>query len=245
MGNYLITGGNSEIGRELIMELDRRGHTVFTTSRSKLKYTAPCAYLDGIDLTCEDDVLGLFTKVAEVFASPFNVIHSVGDFWYHKTIENTPLDQAAAMISSHYLTLYAVIRHAVPLMSKVGGGRVLAFTCNSVKYNYPEMAAFTSAKAAVECLIKCVANEYSSMGITANAFALPSIKTDQVLSSKPAELTGNFISMNELARSIEDIVEHLPQFANGNVISLFKHSDTFYHKGYYERNIFYNGDAHE
>jgi len=49
------------------------------------------------------------------------------------------------------------------------------------------MAAFTSAKAACECLIKCIANEYSQYGIIANAIALSTILTPKVKKSKKEE----------------------------------------------------------
>ena len=144
---------------------------------------------------------------------------------------------ARRLIISHYITLFGTARAVIPVMQAVGGGKIFAFSCNSVKYNYPDMAAFTSCKAAVECLIKCIANEVSKYGIVANSFALPSIKTQSVIDTKPEAFHHDYVTLPELTSCIEATVENLSPLINGTVINVFKYSDSFYHKGYYERNI--------
>lgn len=238
MGNYVITGGNSEIGRALADYLTQQNHEVLLISRSQKPISEKSDnWLDGIDLTKEKDLIKFQNFIEMHFCSPFTIIHSVGDFWAHKSITNTRFEEAISLIHSHYITLYGVIKYVVPIMQKLGGGKIVAFSCNSVKYNYPDMAAFTSAKAAVECLIKCVANEQSKYNITANAIALPSIKTKSVIKTKPEEFHKNYPTLEELTECIEKALESISPLINGNVINLFKYSDSFYHKGYYERNI--------
>ena len=238
MSNYVITGGNSEIGQALAEYLIKRNHEVLLVSRSlKPKDETSYDWIDGIDLTNEDDLMKLQNFIRNRFCVPFTLIHSVGDFWAHKSITNTRFDEAISQINSHYVTLYGTIKFVVPIMQAVGGGKIIAFSCNSVRYNYPDMAAFTSAKAAVECLIKCVANEQSKYNIIANAIALPSIKTKNVMKTKPEEFHKNYPTLDELTECIEKTIEGLSPLINGNVINLFKYSDSFYHKGYYERNI--------
>mgnify|MGYP002507974753 CR=1 FL=1 len=239
MNKYVIAGANSEIGQALANHLIKQGHELFLISRSKKDDYLSSIYpwIDGIDMTNEAHLAELRTKIQEHFTSPFILIHSVGDFWKHKSIENTSFKEAFSLIQSHYITLFGMIKAIVPIMQTVGGGKIIALSCNSVKYNYPDMAAFTSAKAAVECLIKCVANEQSKYNIIANAFALPSIKTNSVIKTKPEEFHENYPNLYELTECIEQAVENLTPLVNGNVISLFKYSDSFYHKGYYERNI--------
>ena len=238
MGKYVITGANSEIGQALSKNLISKGHEVLLVSRS-LKPSEHYAenWLDGIDMTKESDLLIMRSFIESHFQLPFTLIHSVGDFWKHKSIINTSFDEALSQIHSHYITLFGAIKAVVPIMKKVGGGKIIAFSCNSVKYNYPDMAAFTSSKAAVECLIKCIANEQSKYNIFANAFALPSIKTNSVIETKPEKFHKNYPTLEELTNCIEQTVESLSPLVTGNCIGLFKYSDSFYHNGYYERNI--------
>jgi len=245
MGNYVITGANSEIGEALTSHLTQKGHELLLVSRSPKRTLAPKTHLwiDGVDLQKESDLLTLREEVCRKFSAPYTVIHSVGEFWRHKSIDRTRFDEVISMIHSHYTTLFGVIKALVPSMREIGGGKIIAFSCNSVKYNYPDMAAFSSAKAAVECLIKCIANEQSQYNITANAFALPSIKTNSVIATKPEEFHQNYPTLEELTHCIEQTAETLSSLTNGNVISLFKFSPSFYHKGYYERNEIWEDDS--
>lgn len=246
MSKYVIVGANSEIGQALWQYLIDKGHDVLLVSRSKKRnLSLELKWLDGINLTKETDLVKLREFIHTHFNSPFTVIHSVGDFWKHKAVTSTCFDEVVSQIQSHYVTLFGVIKAVVPIMQEVGGGMILAFSCNSVKYNYPDMAAFTSAKAAVECLIKCTANEQSQYNIVANAFALPSIQTQSVIETKPKEYHKNYVTLGELTQCIEQAVENSSLLTNGNIISIFKHSDSFYHKGYYERNIIWEAKENE
>ena len=126
----------------------------------------------GMDLSVDADLDRLLAFVQQYFGGPFAVAHCVGDFWEHLPVSMCSLELARRMITSHYLTLYGVLHRLLPYMADVGGGRILALSCTSTNFSYPDMAAFTSAKAALEMLIKCVANEWAPRGITANAIAL-------------------------------------------------------------------------
>lgn len=243
MSKYVITGANSEIGQALYKHLISKGHEVILVSRSPKKVNdEDIMWLDGIDMTKESDLEKMQAFIQSYYNSPFTLVHSVGDFWAHKSINNTTFNEAILQINSHYVTLFGVIKAVIPIMQKVGGGKIIAFSCNSVKYNYPDMAAFTSSKAAVECLIKCVANEQSKYNIIANSFALPSIKTNSVIKTKPEEFHENYATLEELTDCIEHTIENLSALINGNVINLFKYSESFYNKGYYERNIIWEAE---
>lgn len=237
MSNYVITGANSEIGQALIHQLKKHNNLLLVSRSAKDKtFVGECPWIEGIDLTDEKCLIRLGGEIKNYFKTPFTLIHSVGDFWCHKSIVQTGFQEAISQMNSHYITLFGAIKVILPIMQEVGGGKIIAFSCNSVKYNYPDMAAFTSAKAAIECLIKCVANEHSKHNIIANAFALPSIKTKSVIQTKPEEFHKNYATLQELAACVDKVIESLTPLVNGNIINLFKYSSSFYNKGYYERN---------
>jgi NAD(P)-dependent dehydrogenase (short-subunit alcohol dehydrogenase family) len=141
-----------------------------------------------------------------------------------------------AMLQSQVVTLYGVARFLTPVMKDNGGGRLVAFSCNSVAYNYPDMSPFTASKAAIECFVKCYANEHSHFGISACFLALPTIRTPKVLKEKAKGDHKNYIKPADLADYILNCVLTQPHEVNGNVIKVFKYSHTFYHSSYYERN---------
>jgi short-subunit dehydrogenase len=245
--NYIITGATSEIGQALSNRLINNGCKVILVSRKKqtIVESDNIKILDRIDLTNANHLRKVYDSIHENFQSEFSLIHSVGDFWEHKALCSTSLDEAVKLINSHYITLFGILKTVIPVMKSVGGGRIVAFSCNSVKYNYPDMAAFTSAKAAVECLIKCVANEVLKYNIVANSFALPSIKTNKVVSTKPYELSDEYMTLESLVDTLCDTINSMSSYNTGNIISLVKYSDSFFHKSYYDRNhiLGENGDA--
>ena len=123
-------------------------------------------------------------------------------------------------------------------MADVGGGRILALSCTSTNFSYPDMAAFTSAKAALEMLIKCVANEWAPRGITANAIALSTVGTTKVAKSpsKPMSKRESYVTPEEVAELIEQVLFLPSPFLSSNVVRPLKYSPTFYNTGYFQRN---------
>lgn len=235
----IVTGASSEIGTAILHRLgDESKRTVIATSYKQAINVSHANWhvLPNIDLTKEECLMQLCEKTRDIFDGPFSIIHSVGKFWEHKPIQETKFSEARNMIMSHYYTLFGVAKYLLPLAASQGGGRLLAFSCNSVLYNYPEMAAFTSSKAAIECLVKCIANEWSKDGIVANSLALPTIRTKKVLKLKRNGDHENFITPNELAQIVLDVLGKMSPYMNGNVIKLVKYSDSFYHEAYFDRN---------
>ncbi len=120
-------------------------------------------------------------------------------------------------------------------MKDKGGGSSIAFSCNSVKYNFPWMASFTASKSAVESLIRSLANEYSGDRMFFNSLVLASLKTDKVKKSKPNGDFAHFIPPQDLVPIIEFLFSDSAYLINGNSINLFQHSEKYYHTGYFER----------
>lgn len=239
--SILITGANSHIGKGLIKYFQQKGNVkLLLTSRTVCEElqqynSSSIKYIPALDLVNKNDLEILKDHTQSFFNSPFNLIHSVGYFWYHVPFANVNVDEAKKMMDSHYTTLYGVCHNLLPLMKEKGGGRVIAFSCNSVNYNFPYMAAFTSAKAAVECLIKCVAHEFAQDNIIANTLALSSMQTDTVKASKPFGDYEHYIPVEELCLTIDEIFSLKSSIVNGNTINCYKYSDTYYKQGYFER----------
>lgn len=240
--DLLVTAANSDIGSAVVSRLasNRSSRLVITsrqnTDRLKNSYGPSVAHLKDIDLTLESDTAKVAAAVNHVFDMPFCWLHCAGDFWDHKSIDDTVLDVAKNMIASHYISLYAVAKVIVPIMKTVGGGRVLAFSCNSVRHSYPQMAAFTPAKAAVESFVKCLANEALEHNILANCFALPTIATPKVLNSKAKEYHTYYPSVESLVDSVLHCFSTMSPLITGNAIGIVKYSPYFHREGYFRRN---------
>ena len=239
--NLVVLGANSDIGSELVRRAaSQTGMQILAVSRSPVPAgmvdPPNIARLTGLDLTKENHLSVLRAKVSGRFRHPFTVVHSVGNFWIHKPLIETGMSEIREMIESQFLTLFGVARVLTPIMIKNRGGRLVAFSCNSVGYNYPDMSPFTASKAAIESFVKCYANEHAEFGISACALALPTIRTPKVLKEKLSGDHKNYIKPEDLADFILNHIMTQPHEVNGNIVKMFKHSRTFYHESYYARN---------
>lgn len=234
---FVITGAGSDIGAALARHLDVCADVdlVLVARRSRPpEVNARHLVLSGINLIDGAHLQRVANAVATTSGS-FTLVHCVGDFWEHKPLMYTDPAEIVAMIQSHYLTLALTVQTMLPLAIE-RKGRFVAFSCNSVQYNYPDMVPFTSAKAAVEVFIKCIANEYSQYGVVANTLALPTILTDKVIKLKALGEHANYVTPDELAALICDTLSAAPQAINGNTLKVFRHSRTFFEDGYFARN---------
>ena len=240
--NLLITGATSALASSLIrVAAQKKRYRVLAVSRSDqpLQYSdgfQDFKKLSGIDFTEEKHLEYLAECAQKIFKERFDVVHFAGGFWRHKPLICTEFGEIQSMISSHYISLCGVAKATTPLMMKYGGGRLVAFSCNSVGYSYPDMSPFTAAKAAVESFIRCYANEQAPHGISATAIALPTMKTDEILIEKPNGDHENYIEPDKLSIFVLDHVLTQPPIATGNIMRLVGASPTFYGMGYFERN---------
>jgi NAD(P)-dependent dehydrogenase (short-subunit alcohol dehydrogenase family) len=240
--NLLVTGATSALARSLIHRAGEESYfRILAVSRSSTEVIAHPGLVEfrretNIDMANAADITLLSTYIEEFFSERFDVVHFSGDFWRHKPLICTDFLEISSMIFSHYLTLCGVAQAATPSMVKHGGGRLVAFSCNSVGYNYPDMAPFTAAKAAVESFIKCFANEYACYGVSASALALPTMNTEAIVQEKPLGDHANYLQPRDLADFIVSNVLQQPPISTGNIIKVIKHSPSFYGKSFFERN---------
>ena len=241
MQRILVTAASSDLAKALVrIAAQQQRSQVLTVSRST--FVVPASqyaahhHMNGIDLLQEDALSDLACTAASFFDGPFSIIHFAGDYWTHKPLIHTELSEIRRMMESHYLTLCGVAKYLAPVMIEKGGGRLVAFSCNSVVYNDPDLSPFTSAKAAIESFVRSFANEYAEVGLSATAIALPTMRTEKVLAEKTRGDHENYISPDELARILLEQTLKQDLYITGNITRLVKYSDSFYHKSYFLRN---------
>lgn len=235
MKNILITGGTGPLGNALSEYLSK-GNNVVITTRKKNISNNNCTVIEGIDLLKEKDLIKLKSEINDLFSDKFSIINCVGYYINgQQPFLDTKLDYDNKVFDSNFKTVYNTAKYLTPLMIDRRGGNFISFSCNSVTYNYPWMIPFTTSKAAVESLTKSMANEFSEFGVMFNAFALATINSEAERLRKPYGDHDNWLDLNVISKSIENFIQNENPYLNGNVIKLFKHSDTFYNTGYFER----------
>jgi NAD(P)-dependent dehydrogenase (short-subunit alcohol dehydrogenase family) len=238
--NIIITGISGALGSVLARELARgKGVQVIGTMRrpttSADKFPRNVYIIDGCDLTKPECCHALADAAKRRFKTSFGYVHSVGDFWEHVPFLQCGPEKASQMFMSHVTTLYNALQALVPVMRAHKSGSCIALSCNSVRYNYPWMASFTASKSAVDSLIRSLSNEYSGDGLRFNSLVLASLRTRKVHESKPHGDFPHFIRPKDIVPVIQFLLSRDSYLVNGNTIGLFKHSEDFYHAGYFQR----------
>ncbi len=240
MTNYIITGAGSYLGREIASHLAKSpGNRILLVTRSNASFanilSDDVTHIAGIDLLKERDLERMVTTAQYFFESGFNVINCVGYFEGQSPFEQVSFAEAGRILDSNFRTVHNTATALIPLMVSKGGGHFIGFSCNSVRFNYPQMAPFTSAKAALESLIKCLANEFYGRGIYANALQLATLRTEKEIAVKPHGDHTNWLVPSEVARFIEMFTQQPIQLYSGNVMSLYNYSESFFGQSYYDR----------
>jgi len=241
MANYIITGGSSYLGREFINLLSaNKNDKLIITSRKKIDFgniihNQNIKYFPGIDLLNEVDINTIVNASREFFTEQFVVVHCTGYYAGQEPLETTEIEESNRIFESNFLTVYNLSTLLLPVMREKGGGHFIGFSCNSVKYHYPQMAPFTAAKSALESYFKSLANEYYEIGIYANCFQLATLFTEHEVTLKPYGDHKKWLQLSEVANYVEQFVTQPLQLHNGNSIQLYHYSDTFFHKSYFDR----------
>lgn len=236
----IITGISGDLGGILAKALANDSDvTLIGTMRRKRmatdRFPKNVNVLDDCDLTKPECCAQVAATAHQLFTGPFGFIHSVGDFLDHVPFLNIDSEKASRIFESNVITLCNILRALIPVMQAKRGGSSIAFSCSSVTYRYPWMASFTASKAAVDSLVQSLAHEFSGDALRFNSLVLSSLKMEKERKSKPHGDFENFIPPLDLVPIIQFLLSPESYLINGNAITVYRHSDRFYHTGYFER----------
>lgn len=227
------------MGQALVAVAVERGHQVIACSRGPAVGTSSfggkAVALGGLDLTDTAALNTLRQEVGQRFRERFSVISPVGYFPGYTDIASLGPGGARRVMESNYLTVYGVAHALLPLMLERGGGDFVNFSAHSQYQCYPKMAAFNCAKAAVEAFTLSLSNEYLRSGVRANCFALATMLTAEELRMKPKGDHAQWLKPEEVALRAIELVERADDIVSGNVIQLYKHSDSYFGQSYMSR----------
>jgi NAD(P)-dependent dehydrogenase (short-subunit alcohol dehydrogenase family) len=133
------------------------------------------------DVTSESDVAAALTAVASQDGRLDVLVACAGG----SVPEDGPIDEADLGVFDRTFRLDVLgtmhaIRHAVPLMSRGGGGTIVTFSSSAALRGYVPWHIYSSAKGAIISLTQAVAGRYAKQGIRANAVAPGLVKTSRV-----------------------------------------------------------------
>lgn len=117
------------------------------------------------------------------------LLHVAGGFRSGSLLD-TPGEVWDHVLNMNLRTAVNAIRAFQPLLTTNGWGRILTISSGITQSPPPNVAAYVTAKAALETLTLAVAREVQDKGVTANVVLIRALDTPSERAKQPDKLTG-------------------------------------------------------
>lgn len=195
MARVLITGGSSGIGRELALELARRGHDVAVGARRIDKLEELIGEIEELGvraIALEMDVrnpVSVDSGVAHVVSEWGGVDIAVANagISIRMSMRGIAIDDAVAMSRTNFegvLNLYAA---TVPSMIDRADGQFVAVSSISSFRGIPGLAVYSATKAAVRALVEAARVELIDTGVSVTTIN-PGFVESEMTSDSPMKM---------------------------------------------------------
>lgn len=175
----VVTGGGSGIGRTIALTLAEAGAAIAIVGRNDDALADAAAEIGALgrpclpvkaDLTSASDAMGMARAIADRLGPPRIVVTAAGQRdATDRPVADTDPDVFEALLRSNVMSTLLPIRALLPAMTAAGTGRIIAISGVYGLRGRPRHAAGSSAKWAIEGLVRSLALEAGPAGITVNA----------------------------------------------------------------------------
>ena len=169
----LVTGGGSGVGRAVALALAGEGVAVTVCGRRTgplMETAAQNARIHALaaDVTDEGSVAALYEEATAARGAFDIVVANAGMARSAPAAKTTP-DLWAETLAVNLTGAFLSVRPAMDTMRKAGGGRIVFIASTAGLKGYPYVAAYVAAKHGVVGLMRALAAEFATTGITVNA----------------------------------------------------------------------------
>lgn len=206
--NVLITGGGSGIGLETAKRMAADGYRVTVSGRDEKRLAESGFNFVVMDVTDEESVNAGFKSTA-----PFDIVVSNAGIAKTAPSMKTTLTLWQEMIAVNMTGAFLCAKAALPAMAENGFGRFVVVASTSAMKAYPYTMAYTSSKHGVLGLVRSLAAEFATTGVTCNAVC-PGFTDTEIVSTSienivtktgrtPAQAMQAFTKDNPMKRLVE------------------------------------------
>lgn len=203
----IVTGGSRGIGRDIALRLAAHGCDVAINYHGRADLAEAVvraveargrrAIAVRGDVAVEAEAEALFHAALDAFGRIDVVVSNAG------IMKNVPIEDDA--LADFDAIMRTNARGAFIVLSKAGkhlgeGGRIIALSSSVIARSTPGYGPYIASKAAIEGLVRVMANELRGRGICVNAVAPGPVGTELFLEGKSAEQIAALAKMAPLER---------------------------------------------
>ncbi|KAK8211032.1 hypothetical protein IWZ01DRAFT_306057 [Phyllosticta capitalensis] len=181
----IVTGSSRGIGASICLRLAQHGASVtinYVSSASRAEEVAEKARALGVkaitvkaDVSKRDELAQLFERTKKEFGR-VDVVMSNSGIEHFGTLSDVTEEEIDAVLAVNVKAQYFVAQMAEKYMEN--GGRLVLISSISAVMGIPRHAVYAASKAAIMGMIKCLAWDLGSRGITVNCIAPGGVKSD-------------------------------------------------------------------
>lgn len=197
----IVTGGSRGIGREIALELARRGARVVVNYRESAEEAAAVVaaiQADGSALAIQADVgdeqaaQRLVTQTLETYGSVDILVNNAGIARDQFVLRMSASDWESVLRTNLYGAFYCCRAVARPMMHRQRG-RIINISSIAGLIGRVKETNYTASKAGLLGLTKALARELAPWKITVNAVAPGLIQTEMSSAASPPEELGRIV----------------------------------------------------
>lgn len=183
----MVTGAGNGIGRAIASRFVRDGWKVGLVDRDQRAVKDAVSSLGGskgnvqalvADVSVGSEVSGVVTTALGHWGRIDVVVNNAGITGPSKPLWEYEQDEWEAVYRTNVTAVFLMCRQVVPYMLAQGGGRIVNVASISGKEGNPNMAAYSSSKAAVIGMTKSLAKELAEFNVLVNTVTPAVIETD-------------------------------------------------------------------
>jgi NAD(P)-dependent dehydrogenase (short-subunit alcohol dehydrogenase family) len=187
----LVTGGSRGLGKDMALQLAKKGFGVVLTYNSKqaeaekvvseIKASGGRAYTLQLDVLQSKSFDGFVEKLVEILKTEFQsqtfdaLVNNAG-YGLHANISDTTENQFDEMVNIHLKAPFFLTQKLYPLIAK--GGSIVNISSGLTRFTFTGYDAYATMKGGVETLTRYQAKFLGERGIRVNTLAPGAIETD-------------------------------------------------------------------
>ncbi|GAB4074211.1 SDR family oxidoreductase [Barrientosiimonas marina] len=174
----LVTGAGSGLGRAIAITFAREDATVILNGRREQKLQEVADEIGNdktivapADVTDAAQIQDLVNQIEKTTDGKLDIlVNNAGGVNAMGSIEDMTLDQWHSMFDLNLTSQFLTTKAFLPMLRQSNNGKLISVTSGMVNFFMKGMGAYSASKAAVEGLMKTVAEEEKENGIQVNLF---------------------------------------------------------------------------